>query len=85
MTPWKGEVPGDLGGILDRTTEIWVLRLYWEHLFVVPLLGCYYITPFKGHRGVTQEDPLYPTIFNKVVDAVICPWVALVAGKDEGT
>ena len=50
MTPWKGEVPGDLGGILDRTMDIWVLRLYWEHLFVVPLLGCYYVMPRNPDR-----------------------------------
>ena len=26
---------------------------------------------FKGERGVTQENPLSPTIFNVVVDAVL--------------
>ena len=39
--------------------------------------GGYYGTAFKGARGVTQGDPLSPTIFNVVVDAVVCHWVTL--------
>ena len=31
----------------------------------------YYGTAFKGACGVTQGDPLSPTIFNVVVDAVL--------------
>ena len=34
--------------------------------------GGYYGTGFKGARGVTQGDPLSPTIFNMVVDVVVC-------------
>ena len=30
---------------------------------------------FKGTRGVTQGDPLSPTIFNVVVDAVVRNWL----------
>ena len=30
---------------------------------------------FKGARRVTQGDPLSPTIFNVVVDAVVQHWV----------
>ena len=42
----------------------------------------YYGTQFKGHRGVTQVDPLYSTIFNMVVDTLICHWVTLVSGVE---
>ena len=41
---------------------------------------CYYVTPFKVHRGVTQGVTLYPTIFNMAVEAVICHWLKLVEG-----
>ena len=33
--------------------------------------GGYYGTTFQGVRGVTQIDPLSPTIFNVVVDTVV--------------
>ena len=45
--------------------------------------GGYYGTKFKGARGVTQGDPLAPTIFNVVMDAVICHWVTLVVEEAE--
>ena len=47
-------------------------------------MGSYYGTPFKGHRGVTQGDSLYHTIFNMVTDTVICHWVTMVAGEETG-
>ena len=37
--------------------------------------GGYNGTAFGGERGVTQGDPLSPTIFNVVVDAVVRHWV----------
>ena len=33
---------------------------------------------FGATRGVTQGDPLSPTIFNIMVDAIICCWFSLV-------
>ena len=45
--------------------------------------GGYYRTVFKGERGVTQGDPLSPTIFNVVVDAVVCHWVTLAMKEAE--
>ena len=39
---------------------------------------------FKGFQGVTQGDPLPPTIFNVVVDAVVCHWISLVEGGTGG-
>ena len=46
--------------------------------------GRYYGAAFKGARGVTQGDPLSPTIFNVVVDAVVRHWVAVMGeGAEE--
>ena len=44
---------------------------------MVARAGGYYGTDFKGKRGVTHGDPLSPTIFNVVVDAVVCHWVTV--------
>ena len=48
-----------------------LLRKYWVKLTMVARAGGYYRTGFKGARGVTKGDPLTPTIFNVVVDAVV--------------
>ena len=37
--------------------------------------GGYYGTDFKVEHGVTQGDPLSPTIFNVMVEAVVRHWV----------
>ena len=42
---------------------------------MVARAGGYYGTEFGGEVGVTQGNPLYPTIFNVVVDAVVRHWV----------
>ena len=52
-----------------------LLKTYWRRLTMVPRAGGYYGKAFKGERGVTQGDPLSPTIFNVVVDAVVRNWV----------
>ena len=46
--------------------------------------GGYYGSPFRGERGVTQGDPMLPTIFNMVVEAVVCHWEYLVAEREGG-
>ena len=60
-----------------------LLRTYWEKLTMVARVGGYYRTVFKGARGVTQGDPLSPTIFNVVVDAVVRHWVTLAVEEAE--
>ena len=60
------------------------LCYYRDHLSMVARAGSYYGTPFKVQEGVTQRDPLSPTIFNMVVDAVIRQWVALISGYEAG-
>ena len=52
-----------------------LLQNYWRRPTVVEIAVGYYGIAFKGERGVTQGDPLSPTIFNVVVGAVVCPWV----------
>ena len=50
---------------------------------MVARAGGYYGTDFQGARGVAEGDPLPPTIFNVVVDAVVCNWVtAVIAGAE---
>ena len=48
-----------------------LLTTYCHRLTMVERAGGYYRTAFGGERGVTQGDPLSPTIFNVVVDAVV--------------
>ena len=44
----------------------------------------YYGAAFMGAQGVTQGDPPSPTIFNVVLDAVLCHWVfVMVEGAEE--
>ena len=50
---------------------------------MVARLGGYYGKAFKGARGVTQGDPLSPTIFNVVVDAVVSHWVTMALEEAE--
>ena len=50
---------------------------------MVERAGQYYGTGFKGGRGVTQGDPLSPTIFNVVVDAVVRQWLHLATQETE--
>ena len=41
-----------------------LLTTYWRRLTMVARAGGYYGKAFKGERGVTQGDPLSPTISN---------------------
>ena len=50
---------------------------------MVARAGQYYGKGFKGEQGVTQGDPLSPTIFNVVVDAVVRHWLLLATQEAE--
>ena len=52
-----------------------LLHNYWRRLTIAARAGGYYGAAFKGARGVTQGDPLSPTIFNVVVGAVVRHWI----------
>ena len=62
-------------GVGPRSCRL--LRTYWRRLSMVDRSGGYYGEAFKGARGVTQGDPLSPTIFNVVVDSVVSHWVTM--------
>ena len=44
----------------------------------------YFGLPSKGYHGVTQVDPLYPMLFNVVMESVIHHWVTVVALTKDG-
>ena len=62
-------------GVGERVRRL--LTVYWERTTMVARAGSYYGKGFKGERGVTQGNPLSPTIFNMVVDAVVRHWLQL--------
>ena len=53
------------------TRALRLLRRYWGRMEMVAWEGGYYGEPFRGERGVTQGNPMSPTIFNMVVDVVV--------------
>ena len=69
-------------GVGSRTLRI--LQTYWVRLQMEAKAGGHYGPAFQSYRGVTQGDPLSPTIFNVVVDAVIRHWVTVVGGGAGG-
>ena len=50
---------------------------------MVTRAGGYYSAPLRGERGVNQGDPLPLTIFNVLVDAVVCHWESLPVAEPE--
>ena len=60
-----------------------LLQTYWRRLMMVARAGGYYGTAFWGECGVTQGDPLSPTIFNVVVDAVVWHWMVVMVEVEE--
>ena len=50
---------------------------------MVARAGGYYREGFKRFQGVTQGDPISPTIFNVVVDVVVRHWVTMALSEAE--
>ena len=48
-----------------------ILHVYWDRISMVARMSGYNTVEFQGFWGVTQGDPLPPTIFNVVLDAVM--------------
>ena len=57
---------------------------YWDRLMIVEQVVGNFVELFRGERGVIQGDPLLPTIFDVVVDAVVRHRESLVAERDGG-
>ena len=72
---------GILEGYGVGIRDLRLLRQYWVKLNMVVRAGGYYGAPLRGERGVTKGEPLSPTIFNVVVDAVICHWESLLVAE----
>ena len=64
--------------------DLRLLLRYWERLHIVARAEGYYVKPFHVDRGVTQGDPLSPTILNMVVYMVVYNWDYLMAERAGG-
>ena len=64
---------------------ILLLWTYWGRLTMVARARSYFGIPFKVYYSITQGDPLYPMIFNVVLEDVIRHWVEVVSPTEDGT
>ena len=58
------------------------VRTYWYILTVVYCAGRYYVMLFKGYQGMTQGELISLTIFNVVVDKLVCHWISVLVGEE---
>ena len=62
-------------GVVPRALQI--LQTYWDRLWMVANACGYFGLPLQVYHGFTKGNPLYPTFFNVVLDAVIRHWVTV--------
>ena len=72
-----------LAGYVVGPRMLRILQTYWDRLHMAAETGGHYSPIFQRHRVVTQGNPLLPTIFNVVVDAVIKKWLTVVGLPQE--
>ena len=60
-----------------------LIQKYWDRQKVVLKAGNLFGRPFNMERGVTQGNPVSPTTFNIVVDAVVRVDLLEVCGPQE--
>ena len=53
------------------------MEAFWDNVVLVCKAAVCYGLPFKAGRRVTQGGPVFPTIFNLMVDAIIREWERL--------
>ena len=58
-----------------------LLHRYCDHLVIVERMGGFKGDPVKWQSGVTQGEPLYPTFFNVLVNAVLRRCLLEVSGE----
>ena len=61
----------NLVGYSIRPRMAKILLIYWVHLFVETHTGKHFGAPFQVLLRFSREEPLSPTIFKMVMDAVI--------------
>ena len=72
-------MPGDTVRINNRISGHRTLCAYWDRIRMIDRVCGHYRAELQGFWRVTQGNPLPPTIFNVVVDAVVHHWILLVA------
>ena len=58
-----------------RPCVLRLIKSFCDNEVLVCRAAGYYGHPFKSERGVIQGDPLSPTIFNLMLDAIVREWI----------